>query len=223
MKKRLTAFLLSLALVFIAFPGNVYAQGASPLQTNTITLENETFTYNYRVENDMVVYVEIDDHIIERIDNIIYVDGNKAATISVISSSSKLPSMNNNSTMPRSGWIWSENGNDSLYTYYGERTVDVALEAAYAVSTVATLAGIIVTFLPINYLAQQAAVVTIDFVSGLATGYLYNNHLYYHEVTYRHAYLGLSYAKKLDISLNLERDLSKPIPWADYTIYGSWG
>lgn len=224
--KKIVALCLSFILSVTILPLSAFAQEPqeeTPFKTNTFELAGKTIELKYLEEDGKVVYAEFDNHVVERKDNVIYMNGNKIATITT-TYTNHVSNDIERTISPRSSWMWSTIGNDNDYlTTYTEERSDVYTEISYRLMDLSTFISIIIMIVPINELSRQLAQTILDFVTTVAVQYLSSKHLYYIQKTYPHRYLGLSYAKKVNLRFFLDSERTYEIPNTESTTYGSWG
>ena len=96
------------------------------------------------------------------------------------------------------------------------------MKKAIAGIAIGTLAALLVAFLPIEAVAIQIAQKVIEGATGIYATYQTSKSLYCLETVYKHKYLGISYAKKVNQKFYYDSELTAMVPGGEKTIYGFW-
>lgn len=228
MLKRVFSLIMAIALVLSMSSGFAKACSPNALMTGSFEFDGETYTYRYREVDGQVVYAEIGEDVIEKKENVIYVNGIEVAsyTETMVSPSSLTDAPSAEEPMAaRTGWIWTENGNPADYetTAYDTKVINISLKQTLGTIAVATLATIIVGILPIS---KIASVVAGSVIGGLGSGfaaYFSSTTLYCKETIYKNKYIGISYDKKVHQKYYYDSELTDAVPDSEKTLYASWG
>lgn len=170
MKRCIKVFslLLVTAIVLTSSPF-AYANGSSDLadctETVTITFEGEPVNISYQLENNYVTYVEIDENIVTREGDEVYLNGLKIATITTTIVVAE------NDIQPRTGWIYggstcpyglSHSDYDQLV---GTKNHNITLEIEVGKITRDILLGILVLIVP--FISESVGRVVFGEIAGV--------------------------------------------------------
>lgn len=228
MFKRMFSLFMSIVLVLSMSTGLAKAYSPKDLMTGSVEYNGETYTYRYREVDGQVVYAEIEADVIEKKENVIYVNGIKVASyteVSLPAFSSKDKLSMEDTVVARSGWIWTENGNPDDYqtVAYDTKQRNISLEKEIGSIAIGTLAIIIAVVLPIPAVASQVAASIIASVEASFVAYYGSKMIYCKETIYKNKYIGISYAKMVNQKYYYDSGLTDEVPNSEKTIYGSWG
>ena len=164
--------------------------------------------------------------LVERIGNEIFVNGIKVATVNSYTITSDISDIQSAQTTeaiePRTGWVWSEDGDSSDYESIGSATIhNVTLEENLKTIGVGALALVLVSLLHLKPVAEKIADKIISAATTAFIAYQTSKVIYSVESEYDHKYAPFN--KMVEYEFYFNGDLDDEVPGSRQTLYGWWG
>lgn len=192
------------------------------MQKSSINVRGKEIPYVYIKKGNEIAYAEIEGNVITKKDNKIFVNGIKVATCNTTVRHVKNEAVG----MSRTGWMWTDNGNQSDYeNSFDTKERNIALEKTLATFSIATLALVIVAVFPSGFMeveqAKGLANIIISGVSGAYIAYANATSFYCVERHYKHKYI--PYSKMVKARFYYDRQYRDEVPNSGTVRFGSWG
>lgn len=192
----------------------------------SFTYNGETINYQYREENGIITYAKVENDVVERIDNDIYLNGEKIASINsytVTLDENADETVVLDDVQPYTGWVWSEKGDSGDYVVPGTAKLhDIALEKTIKATTLSTMTSIVLVLLPVPSVAKEVANCIITGITGAYVAYQSSKHIYCLEMVRKHKY-NPSFQKMVECTYFYGDDMNDTVPGSNKTLFGWWG